>query len=125
ERFHGAATGARGVEDQHLETGSLEDFFGALDAVGGVAEHAGDNNRLIRSLACSFPMSLPLTQALSPSEGEREPGIHHAANCAGGEGEDLAGNPVEAGDINDAGKYDNVLGADVLGGVAAGERGDH
>jgi hypothetical protein len=105
ERFHGPAASAGGVENEDFVTGGFENFAGGLDAVGGIAEHAGDDERFV---GAGF--------------GRR---FDHAADGAGGTSEDLARDAIEAGDVHDAGKHDDVLDANILGGVAAGEGGHH
>ena len=104
--FHGLATDAGAMEDEGFEAGVFEHHFCAVDASGGVAEHAGDNGGL-------FVDGL-----------ETDVGFDHAADGAGGAGEDGARDTVNSGDIDDAGEEDDIFRTDVLRGVTAGEGGD-
>ena len=105
QRFHRAAARAGGGEDQHLVAGFLQHALGLGDAGGGVAEHAGDDER--------------------PGLVGGDLRLDHPADGTGGAAEDHARQAVEAGDVGDAGHHDDVLGAEVVGHVAAGEGGDH
>lgn len=107
ERFHGASTDSGGMKHQDFKTLRFEDLLCMLNAGGGVAEHAGDDDRLFTGGAfgrCCFD---------------------HAADGAGGAGEDFTRDSIDARDVDDAREHDNVFYTDVLGSVAAGERGDH
>ena len=104
--FHGLATDAGAMEDEGFEAGVFEHHFCAVDASGGVAEHAGDDGGL-------FVDGL-----------ETDVGFDHAADGAGGAGKDGARDAVNPGDIDDAGEEDDIFRTDVLRGVTAGEGGD-
>ena len=104
--FHGLTADAGAMEHEGFEARVFEHDFGAVDASGGVAKHAGDDGGL-------FFNGL-----------EADVGFDHAADGSGGAGEDGAGDTVDTGDVHDAGEEDDVLRTDVLGGVAAREGGD-
>ena len=70
KRFHGASAGARGSKDDDFVASSLENLLRVFDAQGGVAELAGDDERLVdRGGRLSF---------------------HHAANRPRGAGQQLS-----------------------------------
>ena len=105
DRLHDASARARGGEDQYLIAGGFEDFLGFGDAGGRVAELAGDDERLRGA--------------------DFRDGADHAADGAGGAGEDDAGEPVQSGHVRDARHHRDVLGAEVRGDVPGGQGRDH
>ena len=106
ERLHRAPTGAGGVEHEHLVARGLDEPAGLGDAGGGVAEHAGHDDRAVHG------------GPAAPSLGGR----HHPVQRARGVFEDCPGNPIQPCDIDDRGDHDEVGRADVRRGLAAGER---
>ena len=94
------------MEDEGLVACGIDDFACVIDALGGVAEHAGGDEREVFGGGWHFCLD-------------------HSADGSGSAGEDGACDAVETCDIGDAGDHGDVFFPDVVGGIAAGEGGDH
>ena len=105
DRFHDASTRAGGGEDQDFVTSGFEDLLGFGDTGGRVAELAGDDEGLRGA--------------------DFGDGADHAADRAGGAGEDDAREAVQARHVGDARHHRDVLRAEVRGDIACGQGRDH
>ncbi len=106
QRFHGAPAGPRGVKDQHLVAGPFQRRLRAVDGCGGVAEHAGGDQRPVGS-------------------GRRRFRFHHAADRARRVGVDAPAEPVQPRHIHHRRHHGDVNGADVRRDVSRRDGGDH
>ena len=111
QRFHGASPGAGSGEDEDFIAGSFENFFGLGDPRGGVAKHAGHDERFFRRRS----------RGGATSGGGR----NHAGDGTGGVFKNHPGDAVNAGDIDDGRHHHEIGGADVGRSLTARERRDH
>ena len=109
QRFHGPPAIAGGGKDQHFIARRLQQLFGLRDTGGRVAKHAGNDQRPVgnRTLLARLRR------------------LHHAADGTRRVFKDHSRQAIDARHIDDGRDHDDVLGADIGRGVAAGQRADH
>ena len=105
ERFHRPAAGARGVEHEDFVARLLQKRHRRLDALRGVSEHAGHDERFVVAV--------------------RHVGLHHATDRTRRPGKDRARDSIQPLHVYDRWHHRDVGRAEVWRRVAAGERGDH
>src|SRR5437870_5657438 len=93
------------MENEHLKSSHFQNFARLIHAGCGVSKLASHDNGFIL--------------------GAWRVCLDHAANSARRASEDLPGNAVQPCHIDDAWKHDDVLYADILRSVAAGQSGHH
>ena len=88
------------MKDEHFVSSFFQYGFGFVYTGGGIAKHAGDDERL-----AAFLVDL---------------GFDHSADGSGSSGENGSRDAIESAHVDDAGHHNDVFGADVVSGISAG-----